>query len=273
MTPREVLAKHGSSFYLASRFLRPNDARDIAILYAACRLIDDLADEQQGQTQTLETLQHGLEANNPSCLPVDGFAEMATRRNLSLAPLATLATSASQESRYGKVIETQAELLEYSYAVAGTVGELMCPLLGADPQRGADAAIALGIAMQLTNISRDVLEDAQQGRRYLPADWVNNLSPAEIASASPTQRAIVSAAIQRLIALAEDYYAAAAPGFALIPWRNRQAIKVATQLYRAIGLQVAKNGCRYWDGRVSLNTRQRAGVTWRTLIGTGDAIV
>lgn len=272
MTPKEVLAKHGSSFHFACRFLRANDAHDIAILYAACRLIDDLADEQVGQTHILDSIQQGLELSDATCLPIDGFADMVARRNLRLAPLATLAASASQESRQGKQIETQSQLLAYCYAVAGTVGELMCPLLGADPKRGLDAAIALGIAMQLTNISRDVLEDAQQGRRYLPAEWVD-LSPAEIAMPTTNQRAMVSSAIRRSVGLAEDYYAIAEPGFELIPWRNRQAVKIAAQLYRAIGLQVAKNGYCYWDGRVSLSTMQRACVIWRNLIGTGNAIV
>ena len=271
MTPREVLAKHGSSFYLASQFLRRNDARDISMLYAACRLIDDLADEQEGQTEALTALHQGLASGDASCVPIDGFAEMAARRALPLAPLATLAASAAAESQHAEPIKTLEALLDYCYAVAGTVGELMCPLLGADLQRGRDAAIALGIAMQLTNISRDVLEDAKQGRRYLPADWVEDLSPEQIANSAPAQRLVVSAAIQRIVDLAEQYYARAETGFELIPWRNRQAIKVATQLYRSIGLAVAENNCRYWEGRVSLNARQRTGVALKTLISTGHA--
>ena len=269
MTPNEVLAKHGSSFHLASRFLRPADARDIAVLYAVCRLIDDLADEQTGRGEQLEALVQGLRAGTAEMVPVTGFAEMTQRRELDLTPLVTLAEMAWQESRHPPQLADESELLDYCYAVAGTVGEMMCPLLGADPIKGREAAVSLGIAMQLTNIARDVLEDARRGRRYLPADWVGGLSPEAIAEARPINREPVRGAIRRLVALGETHYARAETGFRLIPLRNRQAIRIAARLYRAIGLRVVERGCRYWEGRVSLDHRERARLALGTLAGLG----
>ncbi len=265
MTPSEVLARHGSSFYMASRVLRRQDAADIAILYAACRLIDDLADEQTGQAEHLHQITTALRAGDPQVVPVEGFAEMAERRRLRLEPLAILAEKAWQEAQTPLLIGNEDELIDYCYAVAGTVGEMMCPLLGADPVRGRDPAIALGIAMQLTNISRDVLEDAEQGRRYLPGSWVADLGPDLIAEARPINREPVRGAIRRTVDLAETYYQQAESGFALIPFRNRQAIRVATGLYRAIGRRVLERGCRYWEGRVSLNHNERAKLALTTL--------
>ena len=265
MTPSEVLARHGSSFHMAARVLRRQDAADIAILYAACRLIDDLADEQTGQAGRIHTILEALRNGEPEAVPIEGFAEMSQRRQLALKPLATLAEMAWKEAKAPQQIADEDALINYCYAVAGTVGEMMCPLLGADPMRGREAAIALGIGMQLTNISRDVLEDAEQGRRYLPGTWVGDISPALIAEARPINREPVRSAIRRTVDLAETYYKQAESGFSLIPFRNRQAIRVATGLYRAIGLRVVERGCRYWEGRVSLDQGERARLALTTL--------
>jgi len=267
MTPREVLARHGSSFYTASRLLRSEDARDIATLYAVCRLVDDLADEHNDAGDRIKPLLQALEARTPEAIPVDGFAEMVHRRDLDLEPLRVLAANALQESADNRLIADEAELLDYCYAVAGTVGEIMCPLLGADPDKGREAAIALGTAMQLTNIARDVQEDAEQGRRYLPGEWLGDLSPATIAAARPIHREPVRGAIRRVVELAETQYAIGESGLGLIPFRNRQAIRVATQLYRAIGLRVVDQGCEYWRGRVSLTARERATLAVQTVGG------
>ncbi|MEX0381904.1 phytoene/squalene synthase family protein [Spiribacter sp. 1M153] len=266
MKPREVLARHGSSFHMASRLLRRQDADDVATLYAVCRLIDDIADESANGAGQIDQFVEALTDDRPEAVPVDGFAALVRRRQMALAPLVVLARTAAQEARDGRLIETESELIDYCYGVAGTVGELMCPLLGADPVRGRDAAVALGIGMQLTNIARDVLEDAQRGRRYLPAAWVGERSPAVIANAAGADRAPIQAAIGRVIERAEREYAHAETGFGLIPWRNRLAIRVAARLYRAIGLQVRANGCRYWEGRTSLTHAARRRLALKALV-------
>lgn len=270
MRPREVLARHGSSFHMASRLLRRGDANDVATLYAVCRMIDDIADESANGAGRIDTFIKALTIGNLEAIPVDGFEAMVERRQMRLEPLVTLARTAAHEARHGRLIESESELIDYCYGVAGTVGELMCPLLGADPIRGRDAAVALGIGMQLTNIARDVLEDAQRGRRYLPAEWVGRRTPDVIAAAEARDRASVQAAIGRVVDRAEVEYARAEAGFALIPWRNRIAIRVAARLYRAIGLRVRDGGCRYWEGRTSLSHRDRRRLALRTLFRPTD---
>lgn len=272
MNPREILARHASSFHLASRFLRLADAKDITILYALCRLIDDLADEQINESARINDVITHLRNGELNAIPVDGFAEMARRRALDLTPLITLAETACAESTTPPMLESEQALVDYCYGVAGTVGELMCPLIGADAQQGRTAAVALGIAMQLTNIARDVLEDAERGRRYLPGCWLGELSPALIAEARPIHREPVRAAIARTVELAETYYQQGESGLLLIPARNRQAIRIAARLYRAIGLRVKAQGCRYWEGRVSLNARERARVALITFAGVGQKL-
>ncbi len=267
MTPRNILAHHGSSFYLASRFLKKQDRRDATTLYAVCRLIDDLADEHEDESAAIQQLIAALESRHLEAFPVDGFAEMVVRRRLDLAPLVTLAKTAWREAASPLTIADEAALLDYCYGVAGTVGELMCPLIGADAKAGREPAMALGMGMQLTNIARDVFEDAGNARRYLPGTWVNQLAAETIAEAHPDNRQPVQDAIRRAIDLAETYYHQADVGMALIPARNRRAIRIAARLYRAIGLRVRDQGCRYWEGRVSLSSGERMRLAVTTLSG------
>ncbi len=114
-------------------------------------------------------------------------------------------------------------------------------------------AIDLGIGMQLTNIARDVLEDASMGRRYIPGDWVNNLSPDEICGAAnePEGKAAqeVRASIKRLLALAETFYKSGARGYRYLPWRAHLSIALAGRIYRQIGLQLADRGYPWHEGR------------------------
>ncbi len=145
----------------------------------------------------------------------------------------------------------------------------MCPLIGANEASARGPATALGIGMQLTNIARDVLEDAQRGRRYLPGTWVAHLSAQTIAEARSDDLELVQRAIGKTVRLAESYYCRADENMSLIPFRNRQAIRIAARLYRAIGLRVLDQGCRYWEGRVSLSSRERISLALRTLFGPG----
>jgi phytoene synthase len=267
MTPKQVLAQHGSSFYWASQLLRRQDALDIAHLYAVCRLIDDWADEVDDRAEDLSDLLDALCNHAPEHVPVAGFTEMVQRRALDLTPLAHLAQMALKEAKTPTVIATESELLEYCYAVAGTVGELMCPLLGAHSPEARVPAIALGIAMQMTNIARDVLEDAQMGRCYVPAEWINHLPPTVVAQANSSHRTLLQGAIARLIQMSETHYELGRAGLPLLPWRNRQAIGVAAELYRHIGLKLHAKECRYWEGRVYLTPQQRLITTSKTFLG------
>jgi phytoene synthase len=128
----------------------------------------------------------------------------------------------------------------------------MTPILGAWGPDARRAAIHLGIAMQMTNIARDVLEDAQNGRRYLPGSWVNHLSAHAIES-SASAREPVAHAVGRLLDLADLYYASAATGFALIPAHTRKGIEIAATVYRQIGVKLRRRHLAWWQGRVRVS--------------------
>ncbi|MGM0558718.1 MAG: phytoene/squalene synthase family protein, partial [Myxococcota bacterium] len=165
------------------------------------------------------------------------------------------------ESDLGTVVfESDRELLRYCYRVAGTVGLMMCAVLGVDEQEALPHAIDLGVAMQITNICRDVLEDAQRGRVYLPADRLRAAGTSSKAVLDgDADRDAVARVVDDLLELANSYYASADDGMRYIPARCRLAIVVASRVYRAIGVKLRSNGSDALAGRTIVGW---AGKTW-----------
>jgi phytoene synthase len=162
-------------------------------------------------------------------------------------------------------IRDEAELLRYCHAVAGTVGLMMCRVLNCENQRADSFAIDLGIAMQLTNIARDVLEDAKMGRRYLPARWVD-LPASEIARADVSCHEPVATAVNLVLDLAENYYQSALLGIQLLPLRSRLSIIVALRSYRQIGWVLKRRGLPWWKGRVFVTKPEKTLLSLRSLV-------
>jgi len=150
-------------------------------------------------------------------------------------------------------IPTENDLIRYAYRVAGTVGLLMCKILNCSNHNAYYFAIDLGIGMQLTNIARDVLEDARMGRRYLPGDWLEQLNPEQICAAAERpggKNAItVKGAIKRLLKLADKYYASSSRGFIYLAPRIHFSISIAAKVYHQIGIQLADCDYAWHEGR------------------------
>ena len=164
-----------------------------------------------------------------------------------------------------QAIADEPSLIRYAYLVAGTVGLMVCDVLDVDDPVACKAAINLGIAMQLTNIARDVHEDAVAGRRYLPATWWD-AAPADIAAPSPDMQRNGAAAVLRLLNLADGYYASAQCGFAFLPLSSRIGLAVAARVYRGIGAELRRRGGAFHQGRVYVPR-------WRKAVLTVAAIV
>ena len=150
------------------------------------------------------------------------------------------------------LIKDEASLIQYAYKVAGTVGLLMCNILNNEDPRAKAHAVDLGIAMQLTNIARDVVEDAKMGRRYLPGEWVNHLSPEDIVLASKDPQShegtLITLAVERLLELLRCTTPAAVRVCLYLPLRAHFSIGVAAKVYRQIGRQLLKSSDS-WHGR------------------------
>jgi phytoene synthase len=143
---------------------------------------------------------------------------------------------------------------------------MMSPILGADQQRAGEAAVHLGIAMQMTNIARDVLEDARNHRRYLPGSWVQNINAEQMVTSSDS-RELVAAAVARLLERADHYYASAALGFRWIPGRARRGIEIAAAVYREIGTVLRHNQYAWWKGRVSVSFSRKLWIAALVYLG------
>lgn len=268
-----TMKRHGKSFWFASLFLPKNVAADAARLYAFCRTMDDLADVAVTQeskaslAQVRKDLSSGV-SSTPAC---QDFLALATRYQLPREAADYLIATFLQDATTEIHLEDEHQLVRYCYGVAGTVGLMMSPILGADGSKAGQAAMHLGIAMQMTNIARDVLEDAENGRRYLPGSWVHDLSASQIQAvaqvASSASRETVAAAVHRLLRLADQYYASAAPGFDLIPDRARRGIDIAASVYREIGTVLRRRQYAWWQGRVRVSYPRKLWIAAQVYLG------
>ena len=243
------------------------DADRLARLYAICRRLDDLADLDGGGDARGRLL--ALRAQPWSSGSADPLArELATMvadMGLNPAPMQQLLDGLISDLDH-QIIGDEPNLIRYAYLVAGTVGLMVCDVLDVDAPVARKAAVNLGIAMQLTNIARDVHEDAVAGRRYLPATWWD-AAPADIAAPSPDMQRNGAAAVLRLLDLADGYYASAQCGFAFLPLSSRIGLAVAARVYRGIGAELRRRGGAFHQGRVYV-PRWRKAVLTVAAVGT-----
>ncbi len=254
----ETLASHGKTFYWASFFLSVKQARAAAKLYACCRALDDIADSTTHSNatkhQSLQDLKLKLENHDLPCdhALAQALRSLTTEHQLPKAAIISLIEGLIADTER-VAIDNKRALDRYCYRVAGTVGLMMCGILGVTDRHALPFAIDLGIAMQLTNISRDVLEDAELGRRYIPLD----VTPVEIRFASDPIRTRIQQTVADQLLRAEAFYESGLRGLAYLPRSSRIAIFVAAHLYRAIGRKLQNNGCAWWEGRTVISPTEK----------------
>lgn len=247
---REAIRTGSFSFHAASQLL-PAKVRNPALaLYAFCRLADDAVDETSGGAQAKATavlrLRDRLDAvyaGQPVDAPADrAFARVVDQftmpRALPEALLEGLAWDAA-ERRYA----TLSELRGYSARVASAVGAMMCVLMEVRDRNALSRACDLGVAMQLTNIARDVGEDARAGRLYLPTKWLEDAGlNADHFLQQPRPDPEIRIMTKRLLAEARRLYDRSEAGVASLPLRARPGILAARHIYAGIGSVIAANG-------------------------------
>lgn len=265
-TSRDSIAKGSESFALAARLFGAQARDDASMLYAWCRHCDDVIDGQaygfgqdpafrEGQRARLDALRAQTLAaldGRGSVPPVfEGLARVAARHGLPRRhPLALLdGFEMDVEQREHR---TLADTVDYAYHVAGVVGVMMAHVMGVRDAPTLDRASDLGIALQLTNIARDVLDDARAGRIYLPRTWLAEAGVPEDAIADPRHREAVYRAALRLLDAAEPYYDSSLVGFGYLPLRGAWATAAARATYREIGVRLRRLGPRVWNGRIKV---------------------
>lgn len=273
---RATLASGSKSFALAGKLLPRSVRDDAAAIYAFCRRADDLVDEVPPVVAPamVARLQRELDevfAGRPQSDPaLRAFQEVALRRGLpEQHPRELIAGFAMDAAPAPIVYRTWEELDLYCFRVAGTVGLMMAHLMGVrDPGPLQDAA-DLGKAMQLTNICRDVAEDWARGRLYvprelLPADSAPDLLPGE--PMSPRARTVLSAAIPRLLTVADELYRRGDHGLPALDLRSAVAIRAARLIYSAIGDRLAARGHDVGAGRAVVSTPRKLWLAGRALV-------
>lgn len=239
-----VMSRHARTFWLAARFLPPAVREDVVLLYLVCRTLDDLVDEgdpsagrRLAEVATWaaggsaagreEAILAGLAERHPA-FPLDAVADFCAGQAQDLGPVD---------------LRTEAELDRYAYGVAGTVGRMMAAVLGTSAPEADSAARALGIALQRTNILRDVGEDAARGRSYLPRESF------ELAGGDRALQMRIE------IAIARHWYERGLAGVGLLRQGGR-VVRGAALMYRAI-LDEVERGLPEPPARAAVSGRQK----------------
>jgi len=233
MSNVNYLAQFAKSFNWAGFFLPKNVYQDCSKLYAFCRVLDDLVDEKTNlelrlerfneikniykKTYEIDNNDRKILNQNEHGLIVNDVIELAYNNNIKRIILDDLIEGVGSDLKQKVYLRSVKDLLVYSYRVAGTVGLMMAKILSVSDTRSLKGAIDLGIAMQLTNIARDVIEDKKMNRQYIKPDFEN---------------------IEATLKLADMFYESSYTSIKKIPFKYRFAIIVARRVYRQIGRKI-----------------------------------
>ena len=267
---RAMLQENSRTFFAASLLL-PKPVREPALaLYAFCRVADDAVDLQDKKAEAVLDLRDRLArlyAGQPSNASSDrAFADIATRFAIPRGIPEALIEGFAWDAEFRRY-ETINDVYAYGTRVAGTVGVMMALLMGA---RGASAlarACDLGVAMQLSNIARDVGEDARERRLYLPMTWMRDacIDPDQWLDA-PTFTPALASVVQRLLNAADVLYDRVGQGVAELPAACRPGINAARVLYQEIGKQVERNGFDSVSHRAVVSAKRKAALLSKVLM-------
>lgn len=258
---RALLREGSKSFHLASRLL-PQRAREPATaLYAFCRLADDAIDIEGGQGDAVASLAASLDrvyAGRPADDPVErALSAMVHEFAVPRAVLDGLIEGLAWDAD-GRCYETLSDLRAYAARVASTVGVASTLLMGVRSKVALARAADLGVAMQLTNIARDIGEDARAGRIYLPLSWMREAGIEPRAwLEDPRFDERLAGLVERLLAEAERLYERSIGGIALLPGDCRLGIHAARLIYREIGQELARRGHDSMSQRTVVPTRRK----------------
>ena len=280
---RAALEAGSKSFAFAARLLPARCRDDAAVLYAWCRRADDAIDEAPpGQAaaalgrlrEEVDALFRGAPLEE---VTREAMRQGARRRALPRAYMEALLDGMAMDVA-GHAYRTERDLLLYAHRVAGVVGLMMCHVLGLRDDGALVHAAHLGWGMQLTNIARDVAEDWEMGRLYLPAAWLEEAGARELVAPPagtpfPDEAAApVARVVARLLERAEGFYAsgdrgldALAPGCAL-------AVGAARRIYHAIGDEVAARGHDVRRGRAWVPAARKSRLAARAALDVAGSL-
>ena len=252
------IKSEGKSFYWASFFLPKKNRIAASRLYSICRYLDDVADNSKLDTSSqIKNIFNQIKENENSEINI-----FFKKNNINLGILKDLIDGLISDQQNVRVTDEK-ELIDYSYKVAGTVGLMMLPIINTKDAEARKHAIDLGIAMQLTNIARDVYEDAKMNRLYLPKEWLGQVSISDLIDnkLDDQKKKLIELSIKNLIELSDKFYANGFSGMKFIPLRTRLAIFFAAKIYKGIGEKIKSGGYVYKLERIYLNKFEKLWIT------------
>ena len=272
MTPQDYVqqkaAASGSSFYYAFLFLPPQRRAAITAFYAFCREVDDVVDEVQDPTvaaQKLHWWQMEVQnsfAGNPQHPVMKALMPLAAEFGITAQHLQDVIAGCQMDLNQTRYLDF-AGLQRYCHLVAGVVGEVAARIFGQSQDETTHYAHQLGLAFQLTNIIRDVGEDALRGRIYLP---VNELQQFEVSAKDILERRD-SAAFQALMAFqyerAQGLYAQALADLPAADWRSQKPGLMMASIYRTLLVEIQAAGFPVLRQRVALTPLRKFWLAWK----------
>ena len=256
-----LIKLNGKSFHWASLFLTKNTTEEAIILYSFCRLLDDLADQKGDKLLELQNYQFSI-----SSIPIKvaGYTLMSFLKKHNINQLVIKDLIDGFIFDQGRVrIVNKKQLIIYCYQVAGTVGLMMSSILKPSSMYANKFAIDLGIAMQLTNIARDVKEDAlDHNRQYLPSEMFDGVKFEKLQSISngkkdEKENLKIKNAIAEILNISDEYYKSGMNGLRYLPMRSHISLGIAALVYRQIGVKIIKNNILWDKDRVYLSSLEK----------------
>lgn len=277
---REQIQKGSKSFAFASFFFSQTERVGAWLLYSWCRACDDRIDQAPNREAQLAALAE-LERDTARAARFDETLTDPVFRGLAVVmrdfaipeKYALDLLRGMRMDVEDREYQSLDELEEYCYCVAGVVGLMMCHVMGLSDSRALSNAVAMGSAMQLTNICRDIEDDLKMGRIYVPTEYLKEAGLTRDNFGSPIGRAQWPMLTGRLLDAADERYRHGVAGLTYLPFRAALAVAIAGRVYRRIGVKVRARGEDAWKNRIYTRLPEKLGTALLATVDVGRRLI
>ena len=270
MEYKDIIKKGSKSFSMASMFFSETEKSSSWKLYSWCRHCDDLIDEIQDESPVSERLKYlraetaDLINKRPTDFHMLGLYEVIRNYSVPLQYPMDLLRGMEMDVE-GRRFQTLKELEFYCYCVAGTVGLMMCHILGVRNDEALKHAVSLGNAMQLTNICRDISEDHQKGRLYIPLNFIQEMGLNEVSLFEEKSQHSLIYIQERLLKRADELYEDGMKGLSYLSIRSAWAVLIAAMVYSEIGRVIRENPSESLKKRAVVSKGRKVWIVFKSI--------
>ena len=251
-----TLKFRAKTFYFASFFLPKKVRKEIEDLYVFCRYIDDIGDggniTKTNARKTLNEIELQIKKKKSNNLIVSNFISLQNKHKINSSVPIDLINGVKSDLNNVDFKNNKA-LLKYCYQVAGTVGYMFCKIIKINCRKLIFRGVQLGIAMQRTNISRDIKEDLEFSRIYIPREIRQYKGSKNKILNNDKLKKTISEDLLNFLEQTDKFYQNSWIGIRKLPFKYAVPVSIAAELYQRIGSKIKKNNCNIWDARIYLN--------------------